>query len=559
MQKGVKLALKAIIFLVSFLCVPMHCYAYFGKNEDYFLEIAKPANRAEGHYLEFVNEETYTVKTGDTLWEIAETYWGNGAYYRQIVSDNRDVVSEPRLLMPGTELKWKKKLYTGVGIEDYIDDDVFRGDLLLEAEAFEMKEYTAPYTIFASVPYANDLQEADPYVHWEEFQREVKACSSKVCGELVSDISFERYQVTGIGSLCGYSFTFDAGDTEYVVMAYFCYNSTTKSEAFALCDKAYCTEKMLQLAKGKALYAAVRYLDPGVYYVKAHEYVGAEDWKYPQLRNPFTDAMHSLYTGPLVQTENSSEDEIIQWKEPELEKLVREELAALWQLTPEEKQAFMERDMTVSDLNGIEELVLSYYPDDHDATMESLYVQLNGCEENGKWGAEVSVEQSETTGLLGTLEDLKNFRGLKRLEITLHNSSITDLSCIGELVNLRSLCCRIYSVEKQVESVDFLGSLVNLRELYLCGTSGGYMTRFFENITDLSVLRNCPHLAYLGLIMGNVESYDFMGDLPEIYYIRLASDVGCKEVVPEEELLPNACFIEFFDEDVRFECGEGYD
>lgn len=549
-----------VLFLIMiFLGTPLHSYAYFGTNDDYLLTTEKPKRGAKWNSLEFVGEEDYTVKKGDTLWGIAKSYFGDGTYCEKILSDNSDVVSTPELLMPGTELKIKKTLYTSVGLSDYIDEDVFKGKILTGAEAFIMGDFIPPYYIYKSLPYVNDLQDADPYMHWEEFQEEVRACSQKVCGDRVSDLSFERYHVTGIGYLCNYNFTFDAGETEYIIMACFCYNSTTKSEAFALCEKEYCGKRELEEAKGKVFYAAVRYLNPMTYIAKTQEYVGAEDWDYSQIRNPFTDAMQNLYTGPLEQAEDYPDDVVMKWKEPALEELVREELAALWQLTPEEKKAFMERGMTAGDLSKIEELRISYYPDESE-TEERLHVQLNGCERNGWHGASVSIEKSEGTGLLATLDDLKKFQELKRLEIILHNTDITDLSDIGELKKLRKLECVIYSEEKRVKSIEFLGNLRNLRTLKLHGMDfwSEKITRFFEDVTDLSILSQCPHLAYLQLNAGNVESYDFLKDLPEIYYFRLDSEKNCKQTEPDESLLPNACFIRCYGDDIRFEWGEGY-
>ena len=232
-----------------------------------------------------------------------------------------------------------------------------------------------------------------------------------------------------------------------------------------------------------------------MYYVKDQDYVGAEDWNYPQLRNPFTDAMQSLYTGPLEQAENHPGDAVLQWKEPAFEKLVREELAALWQLAPEEKQAFMERDMTEADLSKIEKLEISYFPESTEKE-ELLSVQLNGRKGNGRWGAAVTGERSETSKLFGTLEDL---------DIDLCNSDITDLSCIGELRNLQILNFNIYSREYQVDDIEFLGNLTNLRTLCLGGWSRGNITKFFNGITDLSVLSDCTHLAYLTLSVSNVR------------------------------------------------------
>ena len=540
-----------LLFMIGILCIPLHSRAYSGlyisKNEDYLLTTKKPTNRTEGHYLEFVMEETYTVKSGDTLWDIAETYWGNGACYKQILSDNSDVVTTPELLMPDTELQLKVKLYTEAGMEDWMQTAT--NELIADAGAFDMYHFSSPYTIFTSVPYANDLQEVDPYVHWEEFQEEVRDCSKRICGERVSDLSFERYQVTEMGSLCGYSFTFDAGDKEYVIMPYFCYSDTRKSEVFALCEKAYCSQELLEEIRGKARYAAVAFLDPGVYYEKEQDYIGMEEWNYPQLRNPFTDAMYRLYTGPLEQIEDYPEDEVIQWKNPEFEKLVREVLADMWQLTPEKKQAFMERDMTVADLGNIEELGIDYIAETGEKE-EALYVRLNSnhnmlC----GFGAHITAEEAERSKLFTTLEDLKNFRELKSLDIWLDGWDVMDMSAIGELVYLRELDCYICS-DVHVENLDFLGNLVKLRKLKLYGDAD-----FYENVTDLSVLLNCPNLAYLFLKTYNVENYDFLGELP-IYTISLDSGEENDDLLPDESLLPDAHFIWFNGQQIQYNVGE---
>jgi LysM repeat protein len=44
--------------------------------------------------------KVYTVRRGDTLWEIAESYYGGGWHYRAIVRDNRRKIHNPRLIYP---------------------------------------------------------------------------------------------------------------------------------------------------------------------------------------------------------------------------------------------------------------------------------------------------------------------------------------------------------------------------------------------------------------------------------------------------------------------------
>ena len=46
--------------------------------------------------------KTYVVKSGDTLWHIAERFYQDGASYKRIVEANQ--ISNPDLIYPGTEL-----------------------------------------------------------------------------------------------------------------------------------------------------------------------------------------------------------------------------------------------------------------------------------------------------------------------------------------------------------------------------------------------------------------------------------------------------------------------
>jgi nucleoid-associated protein YgaU len=64
-------------------------------------EEAKPAvtpeKRAKGKPH---RPRVYTVRRGDTLWEIAEAYYGGGWHYRAIVRDNRRKIRNPHWIYP---------------------------------------------------------------------------------------------------------------------------------------------------------------------------------------------------------------------------------------------------------------------------------------------------------------------------------------------------------------------------------------------------------------------------------------------------------------------------
>lgn len=51
----------------------------------------------------------YTVKKGDTLSAIAQSYYGDASKYRTIFDANRDVLSDPDRIKEGVELRipWK--------------------------------------------------------------------------------------------------------------------------------------------------------------------------------------------------------------------------------------------------------------------------------------------------------------------------------------------------------------------------------------------------------------------------------------------------------------------
>ena len=52
-----------------------------------------------------VPPKTYTVKSGDCLWNIAKAHLGNGARYTEIYNLNKDIIKNPNLIYPGQVLK----------------------------------------------------------------------------------------------------------------------------------------------------------------------------------------------------------------------------------------------------------------------------------------------------------------------------------------------------------------------------------------------------------------------------------------------------------------------
>lgn len=64
------------------------------------VETTRPAETSPAPYT----NKTYTVKKGDCLWNIAKTFYGNGAKYPSIFNVNKGKIKNPNLIYPGQVL-----------------------------------------------------------------------------------------------------------------------------------------------------------------------------------------------------------------------------------------------------------------------------------------------------------------------------------------------------------------------------------------------------------------------------------------------------------------------
>ncbi len=52
-----------------------------------------------------VRVEIYEVQKGDTLWKIAQKYYGDGNRWKKIYEDNKEVIKDPDLIYPGQKIR----------------------------------------------------------------------------------------------------------------------------------------------------------------------------------------------------------------------------------------------------------------------------------------------------------------------------------------------------------------------------------------------------------------------------------------------------------------------
>ncbi len=47
----------------------------------------------------------YEIEKGDSLWKVAEKFYGDGSKYKMIFEENREVIKDPDLIFPGQKIR----------------------------------------------------------------------------------------------------------------------------------------------------------------------------------------------------------------------------------------------------------------------------------------------------------------------------------------------------------------------------------------------------------------------------------------------------------------------
>jgi nucleoid-associated protein YgaU len=67
--------------------------------------VSKEDTKEKGGSDSWSAEQFHEVKKGDTLWKIAEHYYGDGSLYMKIFETNRNILKDPNLIKVGQKLK----------------------------------------------------------------------------------------------------------------------------------------------------------------------------------------------------------------------------------------------------------------------------------------------------------------------------------------------------------------------------------------------------------------------------------------------------------------------
>lgn len=208
-----------LVFIALFfvLCIAPCVTVY---SEERFPLNYEIPSEFEDQYIELLTDDgSYEVKAGDSLWQISENVWGDGSFYPLLFECNTELAQNQGFIYPGMVLEIGRKAYirkqTGsMGVKSlgqyYVDVPYGWHFGILEAGDAFANFALYDSTIDSVMCLFRDKEQAavKSMEDWENFQNSVKDYIGKNYAEVVSNLSFERYQSQKGEELYLYSFEY---------------------------------------------------------------------------------------------------------------------------------------------------------------------------------------------------------------------------------------------------------------------------------------------------------------------------------------------------------------
>ena len=357
---------------------------------------------------------------------------------------------------------------------------------------------------------------------WEEMQANRAAGAKKASGISFSMPVFERYiREDGREIIC-YSFICDNGEEKILCAAAYVPGKKYLAE-FIGYSPLY--ESGGEIVSCFAIHEIVRYMaasftetgeEKSWSQLKYRQYLGAENWAYEDLHNPFA-IMAKMY----VQEEEAvydGEEEEVTFASGKWEELIRMAVAYHNDMSNKEFRAFSKRPLCTSDLAWITAVELVESPIPGRDT-----VSINGISPKNASCTQYSITTFSDIAMLPNLESL-----------TLEIGSADDYAALAECTSLKELT--IVSAQP-LEEVAWLNELTQLESLTLRISmfshlnemgyekdGGSTFTGEGASSADSpsqelleEALSKCKKLKYLAIENADMETFDFLNDLPDLY------------------------------------------
>lgn len=178
----------------------------------------------------YTEPESYEVQKGDSLWEIAAGFLGDGACYTELLAQNEDVLDDPDLIYPGTVLQITKAVYVPEYVSEGgpITSETSMGDYRFGMPAWWTVGVLGDNDIGANFAYSGDSVEVvlclirdkeapveSTVADWESVQEYISAYAASEYPDKVSDLAFEKYYSADGDEVFFYTYNYTLDFADY--------------------------------------------------------------------------------------------------------------------------------------------------------------------------------------------------------------------------------------------------------------------------------------------------------------------------------------------------------
>ncbi len=487
-------------------------------------------------------EKTYQIREGDTLWGIARDFYEAGEAWPVLQEANRERIPDQNLIFPGTELavpsnclirrqSFSRGGFSSPSCSYDVPWDWTSGrpnwEICLEYSWFPEEGNYGVYTHVTE----NRMLPDGAGDAWESIQQKIIEVSEEKSTVSFSVPAFERYRREDGRELLFYRFVAAAQEEKAQFAVAYVPGEKYLAEFIGICpltDQDDCD------IVGITRYMAASYREEGGEKewdsLKYRPYLGAENWPFEDLHNPFAIAENRF--GEKEEAELAGADGEAHFVSGEWEELLRKMICYHFDYSNEERAEFMDRPVYLRELAWIEEvkLIESPIPGRDRIAIQGL------CPPEGLGCAAYN---------LTTLADIAVLPNLRKL--TLEIGTATDYEALAMCPSLRELSI---TGQSQMREADWLLELPNLEALTLNVSYIPHLIAMgveLEDGTTFSgeeeseeeepegkkmdeILGGCTSLTYLELEYTGALDWDFLENLPSLYaFILKGEDEGLRK------------------------------
>ncbi|MBO5057019.1 MAG: LysM peptidoglycan-binding domain-containing protein [Lachnospiraceae bacterium] len=498
------------------------------------------------------NSFFYQIREGDTLWGIAEKYYNNGSAWKMIKDANLNPEEDGNFILAGEEIIIPQNYYIRrqIGSRGGFSSDACSYDVpwnwlcgrpgwevCLEYSWWPEEKGMGVYThVTENRLFPNGIGDA-----WESVQQKIIEIAEEETAVTFTIPVFERYLREDGTELLFYYFICNAGEERIQYAAAYVAGKRFLAEFIGydiLADEKETSEDIIDITR----YMAASYTEgegeKSWDSLKYRPYLGAENWPFEDLHNPFAMAVE-VFGSEKPDAEFRGEDREVTFVSKEWERFLKMLTCYHYDLTDEQWEEFRDRPIYLSELAWIQEveLVESPIPGRDIVCVQGLQSdEFDSCLKcNLTTLSDIAVlpnlrKLTLEIGSAADYEVLKECSSLEEISIA-GEEQLTELAWISELPQLESLTLSVSSMPHIIE----IGYQKEGGSTFSAKTGIGEEEKTADN-SDIDVMEpeeaigKCTALKYLELEYNGEFDFSCLNQLPELYtFILGGEDAGSSE------------------------------